>query len=161
WCYVWVQLVRRGRFALEVLVQDGHRITSCVGRSTSEHLIHHDSQAIDVGAVVDLVILYLLRCHIQGCAEQRASSGQTGRRLSRRSGEAKVDDLHDSSIVDQHILWFEIAMNNLDLMGGMHATANVPEDTQTALGVYRLMAAEFSTQVMTRKVLHGNGVYLL
>src|SRR5262245_34021416 len=52
-------------------------------------------------------------------------------------------------------------MNDLDLMGGVHTTADVPEDIQTALQGYRRISRDFIAQVVARKVLHRNSVRFL
>src|SRR5262249_31896740 len=156
-----VQLTWWGRFALHVLVQDGHGIIPCVGRSPGKHLIHHDPQAVDVRTDVYRVILHLFRGHIQGGTEQCTGPGQTRGRLTDCRGEAKVHDLHHPSVVDQHIWGFEVTMNDLDLMCGLHTTADVPEDIQTALQGYRCISRDFIAQVVARKVLHRNSVRVL
>ena len=43
-------------------------------------------------------------------------------------------------------------------MGGVHATADVPEDTQTALGTDSGIPGQLSAQTVAGKVLHRNGV---
>src|SRR5262249_28504826 len=123
-----VQLTRRGHFPFEVLVEDGHGIIATVRWPTREHLIHHDSQAIDICTDIDLTILDLFWRHVQRCTKQRTGPGEPCRGVAYCRSKAKVNDLHYPSITDQHIRWLQVTVNNLNLMGRVHAAADVPED---------------------------------
>ena len=52
-------------------------------------------------------------------------------------------------------------MNNLHLMGGVHAATDVPEDTQSALGLHGGVPGHLNIKAVAREILHGNGVGLL
>ena len=78
-------------------------LCATVGWPASEHLIHHDPQAIDVCADIYLTILDLFWRHVQGCAEQRPGPGETSHSITHCRGKAKVNDFDHPSVADQHI----------------------------------------------------------
>jgi hypothetical protein len=64
-----------------------------------------------------------------------SKTSSAARSVTHCRGEAKVHDFDYPSVAAQHIRGLQVTVNNVDLMGGLHATADVPEVSNTAMAL--------------------------
>ena len=85
-----------------------------------QQFVQQHAQRVDIAACVDVqpAHLGLFGAHVQRSADHLGKAGKhrpLGELLTGRLGHSEVDDLwHRSAIVqgDQHVGWFQIAVNN-------------------------------------------------
>ena len=107
-----VDLARRPRLALHVLVHDRHVIAARVGRHAGQHFVEDDAERVDVGALVDLLAEDLLGRHVLRRADDVAGLGELRVAFALRGGDAEVHDLEQAFLVDQHVRGLEVAMHD-------------------------------------------------
>jgi len=103
---------------------------SSEGASSSQHLVHHATEAEDVATAVHRVAVDLLRGHVTDRADHSGGSGERlcrrhapgGRlacRLLAQAGNPEVEDLHLAGAGDKNIRRFDVAVDNaLAVCGG-------------------------------------------
>ena len=136
--------VERGRQRLAllggrrgVLLEDRvHRLDGRVAlgtRGARQHLVEHDAEREDVGAVIDGLPAHLLGRHVAHRAEHRARAGQRPRvgeqrrlGLDRRAGrgqlgEAEVEDLDAAVARHEDVLRLQVAVDDPLVVRGRQA----------------------------------------
>lgn len=97
-------------------------------RGARQQLVQKHAETVDIGPCVDVasIELGLLGTHVFQRADDAAEArcqGPLGQSLAERLGDAEVDDLGYGLAVirgDQHVRWFDIAMNHALLVGVLH-----------------------------------------
>src|SRR5215831_13267753 len=90
-----VEFVQRGRLPMQVAAHDLvlrlSYILTTEGRLTSQHLIQYTSETVDIGAVIDLLRLNLLRTHILWRPDIRPEPGIT--LLAHHQSNAEINEI--------------------------------------------------------------------
>ena len=87
------------------------------GHFTGDHLVHHQTERIEIAAVVELRPLHLLGRHVTRRSHQLARVRQSGRRRFQRLRQAEVGDVRVAVLVEQHVLRLQVAMEDAFRMG--------------------------------------------
>jgi len=95
---------------MHVLEHQRHRIVRGERHLAGQHLPSHDAYGIQVSLRRCLIVLNHFWRQIGGRAQQHAGGGQRG--LRHRLGQAEIGDLHMSSVIEQNILRFDIAVHH-------------------------------------------------
>jgi hypothetical protein len=101
---------RRDRRRIQVLADDRHRLVAHEGRATTDHLVEHRAETIQVGARRDLPAHRLLRRHVRHCPDHHAGLGQS--RAVHRHREAEVADHRPAILRQPDIPRFQVAMDD-------------------------------------------------
>ena len=92
-----------------------------------EHFVNDHAEAVDVGAVVDVVRPFvLLRGHVGRATERRAGEGQgeVAPRVADDAGDPEVDDLHAALRIEQDVLGLDVAVPHALRVGRGKGIAN-------------------------------------
>ena len=82
-----------------------------------QHLVEHGAQRVEVGRWTDGFATHLLRCHVGRGADHRRADGDLG--VARhRASEAEIGYDDSPRVVEQHVGWFDVAVNDADVVGG-------------------------------------------
>ena len=73
---------------------------------------------------------------------RKSKTSSAARSVTHCRGEAKVYDFDYPSVAAQHIRGLQVTVNNFDLTGGLHATADVPEVSNTAMALLILYVSK-------------------
>src|SRR6266571_4292483 len=145
-----------------MLEQHRHGVHTCIGGTAREHLIHHDTQAIDVSSRIQRLITDLFRSHIERCPEHHPGTGELCCVPCYHHRKPKIGNLDETGIVDQDIGRFQVTMDDPNLMHGRHATTDTYKDpAATEDSAQELFFAYLNAEVVARKVLHRNGIGVL
>ena len=90
-----------------------------------EQLVEHEAERVDVAADRDLAAGELLGRHVG----RRAGA----KRFACDAGETEVGDAHASGGIEHHVRGFEIPMDDVALVRGGEAGADLPRDLESAL----------------------------
>ena len=92
-----------------------------------EHLVCHDAEGVDVGAVVDLLALALFGRHELGCSDDEAGAGGV-LVPSERLGDTEVE--HQTSEVwrDQNVRGFDVAVDDARLVRCVESLGDLTDD---------------------------------
>ena len=153
-----VRFVERLSLALHVLVHDRHVVAAAVGRVAGQHLVHDDAEAVDVGALVDLLAEDLLGRHVFRRADDVARLRELRVAALRGGGDAEVHDLEQPRVVDQDVRGLQVAMDDALLVRDAHADADVRAVGDGLLRRHRLLVGDLGAERMRRKVLHRDRV---
>ena len=124
-----------------VFLQDRvHRLDRRIGverAAAGEHLVEHDAEREDVGAVIDGLAAHLLGRHVAHRAEHRARArqrtrmGEQGRLGLNRGarlgqlGEAEVEDLDAAVARDEDVVRLQVAVDDALLVRGGQAPGDL------------------------------------
>ncbi len=144
-----VGLHRRNRSRTARAAQLFHR-RARMSALPGEQLVEHQPQRVDVRAHGDLARLQLLRRHVG----RRAGALRARLQLVREPGESEVGDAHAPSPVDHHVGRFEVAVQDVVLVGRGQTETELPGDLdRLALG-RRAQPPQHVGQVLAVDVLH-------
>src|SRR5450755_2737676 len=88
-------------------------------RTTSEHLVHDDTEGIDIGCWIDDFTLCLLWGVVLHCTERHTSGGQAfSIDVLVHAGNTEIGELDGTITPRQDILWFDVTMDNATPMSG-------------------------------------------
>ncbi len=139
------------RLGVEVRFHDLGEGGGVVGQLSRQHLVEQHTARVDVGRRRHLLHPQLLRGHVVGGAGQLAAAGQIGRR-----GDAEVGDESHLVLVDEDVLRLDVAVDDVQVVGGAQAAQHLAQDGQGGLLGVHLLAAEVLEQVVCVDVLHGD-----
>ncbi len=142
---------RRRRWQRTQIDLARHHVGECFGDGlgaeqslAGQHLVEHDAERPDVGALVDRLPLGLLGTHVRRGAEDhprlRHRGGRDGRRVHRlgarrgsggeRFGETEIQHLHRAVRAHLDVGGLQIAMDDPLLVRGFERFGNLPGDRQ-------------------------------
>src|SRR5690606_10452772 len=111
-------VARQRQLGPHMLEHGGHRAVGRKRRLALEHLIEDAAERIDVGAVIEVGPVALLRGHVLGGAEHLAGAGQL--HGVDAAGDAEVEDLDDGADadgLDEDVVGLEVAVEDAVLVG--------------------------------------------
>ena len=112
----------------DVLDADGHGRVGIVGHVTGEHVEEHHAEAVDVGAVIGVLALVLLRAHVVGRAQGAAGPGQGVIGLI-TAGDAEVHQHHAAIAVPDHdVFRLDVAVHVALAGGEVEGAGDVADD---------------------------------
>ena len=111
---------------------NGHGGVALEGDLTGDHLIHGNSEGIDVAARIAGQALGLFRRDVV----DRSHRQRPGRLGGDRPGDAEVRHLHLAVTADDDVLGFDIPVDNVVLMGGGDALGNLKGHADGFLGLH-------------------------
>ena len=156
-----IDLARRARLALHVLVHDRHVIAAGVGRNARHDLVEDHAERVDVRALIHLLAEDLFRGHVLRRSDDIARFRQLRVAFALRGGDAEVHDLEQAFGVDEDVRGLEVAMHDSLGVRDVHAGADVDAEAERALQRHRFLADDLATQRVRREVLHRDGVVAL
>src|SRR6266487_1395259 len=105
---------------------DGYRGIPIKRRAACQHFIHHDTERIHIGSRRDDLPLRLLWGVVLDCAQSHPSGGEAfSINVFIDAGDAEVGQLNRAVTTYQHVLWFDIAVNDVASMSGTQAKRDV------------------------------------
>jgi len=161
---VGVERLRRGRGDGDMLQEVVAEVLSQKWGPAAQHLEKDDPEGIDVGAMIDLRVLAhaLLWRHVGGrahegaCARARRGRGEVGPQL----GDAEVKHLDVLAALtgrvghDEHVVGFEVAMDDADGVGGGQCRRDLPGDEDGLLDGHSIDAAKPVGKALALQELH-------
>ena len=121
----------RDRLRLCVVQRVDHRrsVRAAERQLAREHLVQHDAEAEDVGAMIDLAADRLLRRHVGQRPDHRAGLRDPGARLGfarvRQLGDAEVEDAHASAGGDDHVRRLQIPVDDAGAVRRGHGVGDL------------------------------------
>ena len=123
---------RRHRCRLDVQVSAplGHRwrhslvdlsidVTGIKRRLAREQFVNAGPQRIDVIEMSAPLAFELLRTHVSECAASAAGLCYHAHRIFEAAGDSKIGHLEFAALIDHHIGWLEIAMDDVRVVVGV------------------------------------------
>ena len=132
---------------------DADDIVRPVRRLPGEHFVKHDTEAVKIGAVIQLLAGDLLRAHVNGTADGQSGRGQLGIVGIDQLGDAKIAEHRGAVLAKQDILRLDVAMDNASLVGVGQRHGDGFHDLQGALQAQALF--DLLRQGPFREQLHG------
>src|SRR6185295_18669470 len=113
------------------------------GQLAGQHLVEHDAQRVDVDAMVDILRrLQLLGRHVVGRPDGEVGLGQLRGFGIDPLGQPEVGELDAAGRVDEHVLGFDVAVDDPFLVGELQRLADVEGDLDRAVGHDPLLAQD-------------------
>ena len=110
-----------GAYLLEMLDCHRHRCVPVEGNPPGDHLIHDDSQGVNVAAIVHETISRLLRgCVVNGPHHIGADGVGGG-----RSGNTEIGHLHLALRGDDDVLWLDITMDDILVVSHLDSSCHL------------------------------------
>src|SRR5262249_12791973 len=91
--YLRVEAANVGWPRVHLLVEHRDRRHTGEWRASGQRLVEHAAKRVDIGALVDVASLGLLRGHILGCADGRARFGELARALNLGDTEVRQQQM--------------------------------------------------------------------
>ena len=111
-------LVQRLRRAVHLLVGDRHRAVAGERLAPGDHLVHHDSERVEVAARIRLTALRLLRREVRRGAHDCAGLRETLLRGGvEGASNAEVGDLHPAVVTDEDVRRLDVTMHDAVAVG--------------------------------------------
>ena len=120
------------------------------------HLVHDQSQRIEIAAVIDRSAFDLFGRHVARRADKSTAAGHAHFRGLERSGEAKIGNEHLIVFADQDIVWLEVAMDDAFGMRGVEGVAHLPGKFEAAVERQRAFLFQDSVEVFAVHESHGD-----
>ncbi len=118
-----------------------------------QHLVEHHAQREEVGPVVHLLALDLLRRHVVGRAEELTLLGEV---RAVEPGDAEVRDLHPVVRGDEDVRRLDVAVDDPVRMRVVQRVPHLGDGVDHELHRQRLVVLEQELQVRPAHVLHGD-----
>ena len=146
---IWLLRTRGGgAAALRHQPLDLRGVGAEVGQGAGEHLVEDHAHRVDVGGEHG-ASLELLGGHVGRAADDGGGVG-----LLQEARGAEVGDLHDAALRDQHVGGPQVAVEDLVLVGVLHALQDLDDVVHGAGDVQALLAVEHRLQALALDVLH-------
>ena len=148
------------RTAVDVLNGNRHRGITVIGRSACHHLIHHDTQRIDIGTGIHPATLGLLGADVVYAAQCFLGEGIA---LGHHPGDTKVRNLDAAILQHHHIMGFDIPVNNATAVGMLQGFGDLNTKmkgllpVQSTSGLHVLLQADAFDQLHNDIVRHNGG----
>ena len=136
------------------LVDDRGQALSGKGLVPRHQFVEDGSERKNVGSVVDLFARDLFRRHIKGGAHDRAGQGQGGG--GGQPGDAEVDDVGCSLLVDEDIRRFDIAVDDAFPMGIVQGVADPGDQSDDFFELEPLARCQELFQALAVHIFHGD-----
>jgi hypothetical protein len=116
------------------------RVAAVERELAGEQLVEHHTAGVDVGAMVDVERLRLLRRHVLGCAAHHAWIGDALARAPAAGvehlGQTEVDHLHEvfpgTGGFDHHVLGLQVTVHDTEVVGLAKRREHLCDDAQHA-----------------------------
>src|SRR5262249_10525900 len=109
--------------------QDLERRFIVEGWTARDHLVEDDSQAVNVGARVQLTLIDLFWRNIFGSAQEGIGRRQGILVIGRNhASQAEVCEIRISQIVKQNVTWFNVTMEKALCVGIVQCRGNLVEN---------------------------------
>ena len=129
---------------IEMLRDDGDGVVGGKGQVAGGQLVEHDAQRVQVGAPVNLFAHGLLGRHVEDGANDGAFDGDARRG---RAGQAKVGQLGNTSVGDDHVLGLQVAVDDAVGMGMFEGVANLAGDLDSFIqGLWAVIIERIAVQ---------------
>ena len=97
------------------------------GRPTGTQGVEHAAQAEQIAAIIDRMVLGLLRRHVGRGAQGDAAFGVAG--IVDDAGQAEIGDLDRlGPLLHQQVAWLDVSMDDAALVGSNQATGRLQAD---------------------------------
>ena len=116
------------RVFVELVIDECCRRVSRHRQRTSEHLVENDASRVEIGCGADTLAEDLLGRHVFDRAQYFVSSRQ--KRLMRNFGDAEIQDLYGALRLQEDVLRFDVAMNDVVFVGSSHRLEELMGDRQ-------------------------------
>ena len=157
--HVHSQPAQRHRWVLHVLVGHRHRGVALERRSPGQHLVQHHAEGVQVAAGVGRLAPGLLGREVGGGSHHCPGLGQAGGGPgTRHQGDAEVGDLHVPVGAQQHVLWFDIAVDDPRSVGEGQRSSHLEGHGGGRFGVEGAAAGNDRRQAVPADVLHDDEV---
>ena len=145
---------RRSRGLVDVLPRQGDRRIALKGCTPGEHLVEHQTQRVDVAAMIDRVSLRLFGTHVG----RRAGDGPGLRRVSPSgSCNTEVTDFYRSVPRKQDVFRLQVTMRDLLGMRFAERCADLASPLDARAQGNGAVAAKHVAKALAFDVFHGNG----
>src|SRR5581483_9201797 len=166
-----INLTDRSGWDVDMLVQQPDQGGGLKWHASAEHLIEYHAQRIHIGTRIDRPFVDLLRGHIVGGPHNLIDAGELGigrhtaaREIGPggllagiekfRNAEIRKEQVVGIATGNQHILRFDIAMDDTALVGVVQRPRHLERIVSGAPGIKRLLVKELIAQRPTADVLH-------
>jgi hypothetical protein len=138
-----------------VLERDRDRGLGVERQAAGDQLIQHDRDRVQVRGRADRQPLRLFGGQVLGGAHDRAGLGHV---RSARAGDPKVGHLRVITVVDDHVLGLQIAMDDAAPVGEARRFEDLDREVDRADRIERRLLADQLLQRPPRQVLHRDVV---
>ncbi len=123
-------IAQRGRRGVHLGVENRMGGGAVKGHLATQHLVAHDTQRIEIRAVVQRLILDLLRAHVAGRAKDSTCPGQRRRHTTttERLDETKVGQNYPTRRIDQNVRRLDVTVDKTALVGVIQRRADLRDD---------------------------------
>jgi elongation factor G len=146
-------VLRRREGLVDDAVGDHREVVAAEGLLAGQHLVEDDAQGEDVGPVVDVAPLDLLRRHVVGGAQELPVVGEV-RGVEPR--DAEVGELDPPLAGDEDVGGLDVAVHHPLGVGVLQGLGDLPDDVADALEVHRRFAPQQLLEVGAADELHGD-----
>ena len=150
---VGIQRGRLGRAAIDMLNGHRHRGFSVKGRPARHHLIHDNTEGIQIRSGIGVAALGLLGRNIVDGAQSLLGQGIA---LAHNPGNAEVHDLDAAVLQHHHIVGLDVPMDNAPAMGVFQALGDLHGKMQGLLPVEHALDFHVLLQGNTVDELHDD-----
>ena len=151
--YVVPDLPDRNRLYGRLLHENLLRRLAVKRGSAGEHLVQHDTEAVDVRPVVGPLAGRLLRAHVLRRADHHPLGGQLRRgRIVGRLGDPEVGHEHVSGGIEQDVVGLDIAVDDALAMGVREGVRNLPRNARRVADGQALVALQ---ELAQRRAVHA------
>ncbi len=136
-CGTW--LGRFGRGLGQVHGHHGDHVLGDERRLTVQHLVHENAECVQIRTRIHLAPAGLFGRHVFRCPDDGAGLGKcrSGVGVHVELGHAEVQYLdnvrHVLALEEHHVVGFQIAMDDADLVSGVDATRNLSSQDQHSI----------------------------
>ena len=132
---------------------DGRRLAALA--TPEQHVVEHQAERVDVGAMIDGDAPGLFRRHVLDGADDGAAGGHAQARAARRGpGDAEVHDQRVTFALDHDVGGFQVAMHDPGFVGGREARRHLPGNRDGAILGEPAFFLEQRRQVRSLHVRH-------
>ena len=100
---------RHGSAAVDMLNRNGYGRVAIIGRTACHHLIHHNTQGVDVGTGIYTTALCLLGRDVMYAAQSFLGKGVA---LGHHPGNTKVSDLYAAILQHHYVMGLDIPVDD-------------------------------------------------
>ncbi len=151
-------LAHRLGVAVEDAIRDvGHRVAG-ERQAPGEHLVEHDAEGEDVGALIDVAAAKLLGRHVVQRADHRSRQRQCRLRREgigggRGLGEPEIEHLHELPRRDDQVRALDVAVDDAELVSLVERLSDLHRDVE-AVGHAERAAGDTVGKQLALHILH-------
>ena len=127
------------------------RIRRIEWQFSGQQFVSQNTEAVKVRAPINLVRTCLLRAHLRAAANRHTFAGNPRRRFGAGQGDTEIRELRPVGIVEQHVLGFDIAMDDPACMG---VVESIEKGTQQRDQSGLVVAIVANTEVALGQIRH-------